>query len=214
MSVPSATKGGELFVPYRAVGLVSAGLPVAVVQHGGETFVTASLGRTFQIYNCAKLRQVFVGPSLPAGITALGAHDDYTLVACGTAVVVYKRAELVATLEGEHTAPVRHLLAMGSSVVSVDATGLLVAWQLPSGEVAGRLHPGFAASALCHPATYLNKVLLGAPDGRMQASPDTSADTSPDTAPHRPLPRPRSRSCGTSARASGCTSSSTGGGRR
>jgi len=168
MSVPSATKGGELFVPYRAVGLVSAGLPVAVVQHGGETFVTASLGRTFQIYNCAKLRQVFVGPSLPAGITALGAHDDYTLVACGTAVVVYKRAELVATLEGEHTAPVRHLLAMGSSVVSVDATGLLVAWQLPSGEVAGRLHPGFAASALCHPATYLNKVLLGAPDGRMQ----------------------------------------------
>ena len=169
MSVPAATKGGELFVPYRAVGLVSAGLPVAVVQHGGETFVTASLGRTFQIYNCAKLRQVFVGPSLPAGITALGAHDDYTLVACGTAVVVYKRAELVATLEGEHTAPVRHLLAMGSSVVSVDATGLLVAWQLPSGEVAGRLHPGFAASALCHPATYLNKVLLGAPDGRMQA---------------------------------------------
>ncbi|EOD22329.1 hypothetical protein EMIHUDRAFT_310412 [Emiliania huxleyi CCMP1516] len=158
MSVPSATKGGELFVPYRAVGLVSAGLPVAVVQHGGETFVTASLGRTFQIYNCAKLRQVFVGPSLPAGITALGAHDDYTLVACGTAVVVYKRAELVATLEGEHTAPVRHLLAMGSSVVSVDATGLLVAWQLPSGEVAGRLHPGFAASALCHPATYLNKL--------------------------------------------------------
>ena len=155
-------------MPYRAVGLVTAGLPLAVVQHGGETFVTASLGRTFQIYNCAKLRQVFVGPPLPSGVTALGSHDEYTIVACGATVFVYKRAELVVVLSGEHEAPVRHLLTMGSTLVSVCTTGLVVAWQLPDGAVVSRMHAGFTPSALLHPATYLNKLLLGAPDGRMQ----------------------------------------------
>lgn len=157
-----------LLVPYRAVGLVTAGLPLSVVQHGGETFVTASLGRTFQIYNCAKLRHVFVGPPLPSGITALGSHEDYTIIACGSSVYVYRRAELLATLTGEHEAPVRHLLTMGSTLISVCAQGLVVAWQLPDGAVICQVHAGFTPTALLHPATYLNKVLLGSPSGVMQ----------------------------------------------
>jgi U3 small nucleolar RNA-associated protein 21 len=157
-----------LLVPYRAVGLVTAGLALSVVQHGGETFVTASLGRTFQIYNCAKLRHVFVGPPLPSGITALGSHEDYTIVACGSSVHVYQRAELLATLTGEHEAPVRHLLTMGSTLVSACAQGLVVAWQLPGGELICQVHAGFTPTALLHPATYLNKVLLGSPSGVMQ----------------------------------------------
>ena len=31
------------------------GLPLAVVQQGAETFATASIGRTYQIYNCTRL---------------------------------------------------------------------------------------------------------------------------------------------------------------
>lgn len=130
-------------MPYRAVGLVTAGLPLTAVTHGGETFVTASLGRTFQIYNCTKLRQAFVGPPLPSGITALASHETYTIAACGSSIHVFKRAEEVATLTGEHEAPVRNMLTMGATLVSVDADGLLVAWQLPSGDVACRLHAGF-----------------------------------------------------------------------
>ena len=155
-------------MPYRAVGLVSTGLPLAIVSHGSETFVTASLGRTFQIYNCAKLRQVFVGPPLPSSITALGSHEDFTIVACGATVYVYRRDEQLTALSGEHEAPVRHLLTMGSTLISVCTKGLVVAWQLPDGSVLCRLHAGFTPTAILHPATYLNKVLLGAPSGKMQ----------------------------------------------
>ena len=158
-----------LLVPYRATGLVSDGLPFAVAQLGTETFVATSIGHSFQVYACTnKLRQVFVGPQLQRAVTALGAQDELTIVACGPVVFVYGRAELLTTLAGEHDASVRQVLCIGRSLLTVCDQGLLVAWSLPDGEVLARMHAGYTPTALAHPATYLNKVLLGAHDGRLQ----------------------------------------------
>jgi len=157
-----------LLVPYRAVGLVSDGHPFAVVEHGTETFLTVGIGRSYQIFNCNKLRQVFVGEQLKRSVTALCAHASLTIVGSGAAVHVYRRSDLVVTCEGEHQSSLRHMLTIGDTLVTVCAEGLVVAWSLPSGEVSSRMHAGFAPTALAHPATYLNKIVLGAPDGRMQ----------------------------------------------
>ena len=167
MKVPSDAEGA-LLVPYRAVGLVTDGNPFAVVEHGTETFLTVGIGRSYQIFNCNKLRQVFVGEQLKRSVTALCAHASLTIVGSGAAVHVFRRSDLVVTCEGEHTASLRHMLTIGDTLVTVCAEGLVVAWSLPSGEVSSRMHAGFAPTALAHPATYLNKIVLGAPDGRMQ----------------------------------------------
>ena len=157
-----------LLVPYRAVGLVSDGVPFSIEQLGTETFVTTAIGRTFQVFSLAKLRLAFIGAQLPRAVTALCATGERTIVACGTDVHVYRRAERELLLDGEHTARVRHLLVLGETLLTVCESGVVIVWALANGEVLRRLHAGFVPSALSHPATYLNKVLLGAPDGRLQ----------------------------------------------
>ena len=158
-----------LLVPYRAIGLVADAVPFAVNQLGTETFVTTAVGRSFQVFTEKKLRLAFSGPQLARAVTALAASGERTAVAFGATVHVYERAEQLTTCEGEHSAPVRHVLFLGeSTLLSVCEGGTLIAWSLPSGSVLRRLHAGFAPTAICHPATYLNKVLLGGSDGRLQ----------------------------------------------
>ena len=172
----SGSANPPLLVPYRAVGLVSDGVPFAVSQLGTETFVTTAVGRAFQVYQEQKLRLAFAGPQLPRAITALCTEGELTVAAGGSAAHVYRRAELVCTCEGEHTAPVRHLLMMGeSTLLTVCEAGVVIAWSLPAqaGSAEGptvvrRLHAGFSPLSICHPATYLNKILLGGSDGRLQ----------------------------------------------
>ena len=96
--MPSASSDeSALLVPYRAVGLVTDGNPFAVVEHGTETFLTVGIGRSYQIFNCNKLRQVFVGEQLKRSVTALCAHASLTIVGGGAAVHVFRRSDLVVT---------------------------------------------------------------------------------------------------------------------
>ncbi|XP_020958679.1 WD repeat-containing protein 36 isoform X2 [Arachis ipaensis] len=44
-----------IFEPFRAIGCITSGVPVSVQRLGTETFVTVSVGKAFQIFNCAKL---------------------------------------------------------------------------------------------------------------------------------------------------------------
>lgn len=164
----SASRAPPLLVPYRAIGLVTDGVPFAVAKQGTETFVTTAVGRSFSIYSEQKLRLVFAGPQLQRPVTALCSTGELTIVASGSEVYVYRRAECTLTCTGEHTAPIRHLLVLGDTLLTICESGVLTVWSLTDGEVLRRLHAGFAPSAIVHPATYLNKVLLAAPDGRMK----------------------------------------------
>ena len=156
-------------MPYRAVGLVCDPIPFSVAQLGVETFVTTAVGRAFHVFAGDKAAPRIHWPAAAAAAAALATSGELTAAACGTAVHVYNRAELVATLQGEHAAPVRHLLMLSeTTLLSVCEGGTLIAWSLPEGDVVRRLHAGFTPTSLCHPATYLNKVLLGASDGRLQ----------------------------------------------
>lgn len=163
-----AAAAPPLLVPYRAVGLVSDGVPFAVSELGAETFVTTAVGRSFQVFSEQKLHVAFTGPQLPRAVSALCTAGERTFVGSGTAVHVFRRSECECVCDGEHTAAVRHLLVLGETLLTVCESGVLIVWALPSGEVLRRLHSGFVPSALAHPATYLNKVVLGAADGRLQ----------------------------------------------
>ncbi|MQM02772.1 hypothetical protein Taro_035537 [Colocasia esculenta] len=49
-----------IFEPFRALGYITAGVPFSVQRRGTETFVTVSVGKAWQIYDCAKLTLVLV----------------------------------------------------------------------------------------------------------------------------------------------------------
>ncbi|KAL2478321.1 transducin family protein/WD-40 repeat family protein [Forsythia ovata] len=161
-----------VFEPFRAIGYITTNVPFSIQRLGTETFVTVSVGKAFQIYNCAKLNLVLVGPQLPQKIRALASYRDYTFAAYGHNIAVFKRAHQVATWSS-HNSKVNHLLLFGENVLSVDAEGNIFIWAFkgldqnlaPIGHI---LLENNCPSCIMHPDTYLNKVIVGTQEGSLQ----------------------------------------------
>ncbi|KAA8515646.1 hypothetical protein F0562_018743 [Nyssa sinensis] len=162
-----------IFEPFRAIGYITSSVPFSVQRLGTETFVTVSVGKSWQIYNCAKLNLVVVGPQLPKKIRALASYRDYTFAAYGNHIAVFKRAHQAATWS-RHNAKVNQLLLFGEHILSVDVNGNIFIWAFkgidqnlaPVGHIL--LEENFTPSCIMHPDTYLNKVLLGSQEGSLQ----------------------------------------------
>lgn len=162
-----------IFEPFRAIGYITTGVPFSVQRLGTETFVTVSVGKAFQVYNCAKLTLVIVSPQLPHKIRALACYRDFTFVAYATHIAVFKRAHQV-TLWSRHSAKVNSLMVFGDYVISVDVDGNLFIWgfkgldesNVPVGHIL--FGDKFTPTCMMHPDTYLNKVLIGSQEGGLQ----------------------------------------------
>ncbi|KAF9597469.1 hypothetical protein IFM89_018915 [Coptis chinensis] len=162
-----------IFEPFRAIGYITSGVPFSVQRLGTETFVTVSVGKSFQVYDCAKLTLVLVGPQLPKKIRALASFRDYTFAAYGNHIGVFKRAHQVATWS-RHNEKVNLLLLFGEYILSVDAKHNLFIWAFKG--IDQNLAPvrhilledEFTPSCIMHPDTYLNKVLIGSQEGTLQ----------------------------------------------
>ncbi|KAF3437268.1 hypothetical protein FNV43_RR20021 [Rhamnella rubrinervis] len=162
-----------IFEPFRAIGYITSGVPFSVQRLGTETFVTVSVGKAFQIYNCAKLNLVLVGPQLPKKIRALASYRELTFVAYGNDIAVFKRAHQVATWS-RHTSKVNSLLLFGEHILSIDVEGNLFIWAFkgvdqnlaPVGHI--MLDDNFTPSCIMHPDTYLNKIIIGSREGSLQ----------------------------------------------
>ncbi|KAK1413287.1 hypothetical protein QVD17_35059 [Tagetes erecta] len=162
-----------IFEPFRAIGYITTTVPFSLQRLGTETFVTVSVGKSWQIYNCAKLNLVLVGPQLAKKIRALASYRDYTFAAYGNDIGVFKRAHQVATWS-RHNAKVNLLLLFGEHILSVDVEGNVFIWAFkgiednlsPVGHIL--LDSNFTPSCIMHPDTYLNKVILGSQDGSLQ----------------------------------------------
>ncbi|WCJ34926.1 transducin family protein / WD-40 repeat family protein [Euphorbia peplus] len=162
-----------IFEPYRAIGYITSSVPFVVQRLGTETFVTVSVGKAFQVYNCAKLSLVLVSPQLPKKIRALASYRDFTFAAFGNDIAVFKRSTQVATWS-RHSAKVNSLLLFGDHVLSVDVDGNMLIWAFkgiddnlaPIGHIL--LDNKFRPTCLMHPDTYLNKVVLGSQEGSLQ----------------------------------------------
>ncbi|XP_047321422.1 U3 small nucleolar RNA-associated protein 21 homolog [Impatiens glandulifera] len=161
-----------IFEPFRAIGYISCDVPFSVQRLGTETFVTVSVGKSWQIYNCAKLNLVLVGPQLPKKIRALASYRDFTFAAYGSNIGVFKRAHQVATWK--NNAKVNLLLLFGDHVLSVDVNGNIFIWAFKGIDdnlsSVGHLmmDETFIPTCIMHPDTYLNKVLLGSQQGSLQ----------------------------------------------
>lgn len=162
-----------IFEPFRAIGYITDNVPFSVQRLGTETFVTVSVGKAWQIYNCAKLNLVLVGPQLPKKIRALASYRDYTFAAYGNSVGVFRRAHQVATWS-KHCARVNHLLLFGDYILSADLEGNIFLWAFkaieenisPVGHIL--LGDEFTPSCIMHPDTYINKVIVGGQEGSLQ----------------------------------------------
>ncbi|GIL66695.1 hypothetical protein Vafri_20180 [Volvox africanus] len=164
-----------LFKPFRALGYITDNVPFAVNRLGKETFVTVSVGKAWQVYNCAKLTLSLVGPQLSGDIRALACANNLTFAAVGCDIVECKRLHRSGVYRGGHAGHIRQLLLLGRLLLSLGGVSekdrRLVVWEIGKYDDPLRVIEfcdGFQPSCMCHPDTYLNKVLVGSEGGEMQ----------------------------------------------
>lgn len=87
--------GSQLFRPYRAIGLVTNGIPFDLQSHGTASFVAVCTGKAFQIFNTEKLALVIVGPQHERKIRAIVTNRELTFTASGPNIYKWRRAKLV-----------------------------------------------------------------------------------------------------------------------
>ncbi|XP_069023751.1 WD repeat-containing protein 36 isoform X2 [Embiotoca jacksoni] len=91
--------------------------------------------------------------------------------AAGRLISAFARNKEVVMRYHGHKQEVRLLLPLGDQLISADGGGDVIVWDVQGGDVYLRLQfdpATFDPSAMMHPSTYLNKVLLGSSQGALQ----------------------------------------------
>lgn len=168
--MPVASK---IFEGYRALGFVSNHVPLAVRYHHKhrDNYVVTCVGKSFHVYNCSKLGIVCVSDPHPDNIGCIALDSKYVFTGCKNVIRAFSRwKQLSFTYEG-HEKDVWFLLPFGEHLVSVDEDSIVKVWDVASQSVYMEMvfaNETFRVTALMHPSTYLNKVLLGSKQGRLQ----------------------------------------------
>lgn len=176
----SLIERAPLYAPFRMLGCITNGTPfVLQARFGGKDAQTpdvnliTSVGDAWAMWNADRMTLLFVGPMLqhPISSMAVSTSPDSLLVAAGPSVHRYVRGRQVAQYDTEDADTLLSaLLVFGDYVVALAADGQSAfVWSLTTNELLQVLSfGGWVASCAVHPATYLNKIVLGGADGSVQ----------------------------------------------
>ncbi|XP_055327794.1 WD repeat-containing protein 36-like [Paramacrobiotus metropolitanus] len=159
----------RLFRSQHLLGQVCNALPLQIrhIKKHQDTFIITSVGRKFHTYSAAKLHLYSTSEIHPSEITCLIADPRYVYTACQDGIRVFKRG--IHPESFHPVADVRLLMPFGELIVAVARNSLIVL-ERDSGNVYLELPfaSTFKISCLCHPATYINKIVLGSEQGSLQ----------------------------------------------
>ncbi|KAM8962305.1 WD repeat-containing protein 36 isoform 1-T1 [Pelodytes ibericus] len=173
MAAEKGRRGSALFTGYRSLGIYSNHIPHVVRYHKRhrEFYLVTSVGNSFLTYNVNKLGQVAVSNALPESISCLAADRMLVFASHGNILTAFARnKEVVHTYKG-HDAEIHLVHPFGDHLISVDTNNILIIWDIKSEEEYLQLKfdkTNFTVSAVMHPSTYLNKILLGSQQGSLQ----------------------------------------------
>ena len=135
-----------------------------------QTLTFSPTLHSLQIYNASNLRLALVGPQLRHNISALATKRDLTFAAVRGSIVECKRVHRTGEYQG-HTGDIIQLLVLGDLLFSLGRDGKLLVWRIgeyDAPEHVITLPQSFTPTCMAHPDTYLNKMIIGSEDGRMQ----------------------------------------------
>lgn len=163
----------KLFCPYQVMGLVTLDMPFlfSYSKKMKMYYISVPLGNAMHIYKASNFHLVAVSKPLGAVIccNATGTQD-----CTGTTdgkIQIWSKGTTSLIIDFQcHNSPVRFLSVIGPIIVSVDDENILkVSQQDGSLYLEWKFSPEFfQITALMHPPTYLNKVLVGSKQGKMQ----------------------------------------------
>lgn len=162
----------RIFAGAKVLGYVSTHVPFVArfIKRRGETLLCTSVGKWFHTYGCDKFRLLSVSGEHPGPITCMSGDSYHVYTASANNIYAWRRGcELKHVYKG-HSARIRFLFPFGPHLVSIDEANVLKVFDIKEETefLELKLDKHFSVSALCHPPTYLNKVLLGSQQGSLQ----------------------------------------------
>ncbi|KAF8503603.1 Utp21-domain-containing protein [Russula emetica] len=168
----------RLFAPFRALGLITNQVPFALQVRavkgsavGPRLHILTCLGNSWALWEGEKMTLLFVGSEAQDSITGLVFDGDFIWASTGSHVLKYIRGKEVGRLTNPLGTPITGPLVFGSHLLSLTEDGRnLLIWDASEEVFHSQIQfeTGFTAIHLLHPATYLNKVLVGGSDGSLQ----------------------------------------------
>lgn len=168
-----SSAGSKLFRRNRALGYVSNEIPAVVrfIRRRKENVIVTCIGRLFHTYSCNHFRLICVSGLHPADITCLAADNYCVYAASDKQIFAWRSGNVIRHTYRGHTANVHLMLPFAEHLIAVDEDNCLKIWNIRSEELYLDLAfsaAEFKVSALVHPPTYLNKILLGSAQGGLQ----------------------------------------------
>ncbi|KAG6829189.1 hypothetical protein H0H92_005389 [Tricholoma furcatifolium] len=157
---PPPPKEPRLFVPFRALGLITNYVPFVLqsrtykgAAEGPRLHLLTCLGRAWALWEG--------GPDAPDQISSLAMDGDAVWAAAGSHALKYIRGKEVLRVTNPLGTPLSFITIFGSQLLSLTESGDLLNATI-------EFESGFTATSILHPATYLNKVLVASSQGTIQ----------------------------------------------
>jgi len=167
------SEGSVVFCGHRPLGYVSNHVPLVTryITRRKEHLIVTVSGRTFQTWGSNKLGLLSVSKIHPKDITSLAADSYLVFAAAGEDVYAWRRGDELQRVFRGHNADVHLMLPFGPHLITIDTEGLLKVWEIKTGNE--HLEMTFnnektRISAICHPSTYIDKILVGSSQGHLQ----------------------------------------------
>ncbi|XP_037945778.1 WD repeat-containing protein 36 [Teleopsis dalmanni] len=168
-SIGNERSASKIFRQNRSIGYVSnhIGAVTRYVVRRSDNLIATCIGRTFQVYTASHFRLLHVSPIHADDITALAIDLTYIYTASDKCIYAWR--------SGKHrrhvykgTSNVWLILPLGGFLVTVDEANVLKVWNVVSENVYFEIpfnKSEFLITAVTHPPTYVNKVLIGSEQG-------------------------------------------------
>ncbi|KIP12285.1 hypothetical protein PHLGIDRAFT_124190 [Phlebiopsis gigantea 11061_1 CR5-6] len=171
-------KEPRLFAPFRALGLVTNHVPFVLqtrsykgAADGPTLHLVTCLGKAWAMWEGGKMTLQFVGPDCQEPITSMAMDGKAVWAAAGSDIIKYLRGKEVARISNPFSSTISFILIFGTQLLALTEDGKrMIIWGTVENDVqyTVEFEPGFTATTILHPATYLNKVLVGSSQGCMQ----------------------------------------------
>ncbi|KAF8586540.1 Utp21-domain-containing protein [Ramaria rubella] len=169
---------GSLFAPFRALGFVTDHVPFILqvrtqkgASQGPRVHLLTCLGHAWALWEGGKMTLLFVGPDVEEGISSLAMEGDAVWAAHGIHASKYLRGKEVTQVSNPLGTRLSSLLTFGFQLLALTEDGRhLLTWNTELCELVSTItfDPDFTATSMLHPATYLNKILVGSSQGSLQ----------------------------------------------
>ncbi|KII88291.1 hypothetical protein PLICRDRAFT_54133 [Plicaturopsis crispa FD-325 SS-3] len=175
---PKQPKEPRLFAPFRALGLITNHVPFVLQtrSHKGATdgpriHLLTCLGRAWAMWEGGKMGLLFVGPDAPEPISSLAMDGNTVYAASGPHVIKYIRGKEIGRVTNPLDTNLASVVVFGTQLIALtEDGGQMLIWDANEDVLQAmiRFDPGFTATSVLHPATYLNKILVASSEGSIQ----------------------------------------------